>query len=211
MPEWYNYYDSNLATGALLLLPDVRGPKEKFYYQIGVQDYYKQLKAQADPNAPRQVYVAPPTRFYEHNKESEFNEFISKCENDYIKQLQKGWMEVKTPVIEDYPKDTIKEAIETLEKCNEPITLRSDMIWYEAIYFAARTIRNQQIISDFDTIFGEYQIKRYLPEGVNLSDDETESSQSLYIALMDSRNTKADQIMRGRELNGESRDFSFLK
>ncbi len=214
MPEWYNYYDSNMGTGALLSLPDVRGPKEKFYQNLGAQDYYKILKEEHEQKikegfVPEQ-YVPAPSRFYNFLSENEINEFILKFDNDYIRQLQKGFKEAKESVIEDYPEETITEAIETLKKSDEPITLRSDMIWYEAIYFAARNIRNQKIIDDLDDVFEEYQMKKSLPEGINLSDELAESRKILYEGIMNARDTKANHILRGRELSGEPKDFSFL-
>jgi hypothetical protein len=214
MPEWYNYYDSNLGTGALLSLPDVRGPKEKVYQQLGAADFYKKLKEEHEQKVKEgfvpEKYVPAPTRFHDFYQESEINQFILKFDNDYIRQLQKGFMEEKESAIEDYPEETITEAIETLKKADQPITLRSDMVWYEAIYIAARNIKNQKIIDDLDDVFEEYQMKKSLPEGINLSDELSASRKSLNESLMNSRNTKADQILRGRELSGESKDFSFL-
>jgi tetratricopeptide (TPR) repeat protein len=214
MPEWYNYYDSNLGTGALLSLPDVRGPKEKFYHDLWAKDHYGRLREQQKQHiadgTPRQVFVMPPTRFFAHLEEGPIDEFISKFENDYIRQLQKGWMELKSTTIEDYPEETVNEAIETLKKANEPITLRSDMIWYEAIYLAARNLRNKQTIIDLDAVFEEYLMKKSLPEGIDMSDETTESRKEVIQALLDRRNSYAEEIMKGRELNGESRDFSFL-
>jgi len=220
MPEWYNYYDSNLGTGALLSLPDVRGPKEKVYQQLGAMDQYKKAKEEHEQKVkdgtlpPPVKYVQPPSRFYWFHEENEINEFISKFDNDYIRQLQKGWMDNKASTIEDYPEETITEAIETLKKADQPITLRSDMVWWEAIYLAARNYKNQKIIEDLDDVFEEYQMRKSLPEGVNINIETNEalieSKKSLHQGMMNARNTKAEQILRGRELKGEPKDFSFL-
>ena len=53
LPDWYEFYDSRMGTGTLLLLPNHKGIKEDFYLDLCHQDYRKNNPTQNyGPTAP---------------------------------------------------------------------------------------------------------------------------------------------------------------
>lgn len=86
MPDWYEFYDERMGTGALLLLPDIRGKKENYYIDLFWDWKNKRLKSSSPSSPP------PPPETLFCNKEN-YTKFMDTFENNYLNLLHKYYLE----------------------------------------------------------------------------------------------------------------------
>lgn len=202
MPEWYEYYDGCMGTGALLLLPDTRGGKEAYYENI----YYDWLRKNPQPLPPQPPDAVVPLPFlmplitYDGNA---YTDFMEQFENDYLCKLHQGWLVEKHQKPDEYyDEDAVSQAISDLEDADEPIYMEGGLVWYEAIIRCAQKFKNAKVADKLDDVYANYLAKRELnlnkhigPIG-NLGQDKNNSDMK-------------ERILKGRELNGEPPDFNY--
>src|SRR5207249_142334 len=79
MPDWYEFYDGRMGTGALLTLPDIRGKKEAYYKNI-YWDWKKKQPKEPPPepsNQPPYIGDLIPTK-------EQYTTFMKAFENNYL-------------------------------------------------------------------------------------------------------------------------------
>jgi tetratricopeptide (TPR) repeat protein len=202
MPEWYEYYDGCLGTGALLLLPDTRGGKETYYENI----YYDWVRKNPLPPPPQPVDAVAPPPFlmplvtYDG---SAYTDFMEKFENDYLCKLHQGWLTEKHQKPDEYySEEAVNDAIFTLKDADEPIYMEGGLVWYEAIIRCAQKFKNTKVADMLDDVYANYLAKREL----NLHSHQAPVSNE---GLDRNNNDMKERILKGRELNGELRDFNY--
>jgi len=197
MPEWYDFYDGRMGTGALLLLPDKRGPKESAY----ISKFWEWKN-----NQPRQV-PEPYTPVLQplHPTENAFSEFINSYENDYFNLILQQTQEEKKFPEETFDVSEIWSAIAEFRKSKTPIYLNGGMEWHEAILTAARKMKNAKIANRLDGVYEDYIMKRQL-QGLHIGDTKNGFVNKL---KDNSRAETLERILKGRELSGEPSDLNF--
>lgn len=203
IPDWYDYYDGVFGTGQLLLLPDTRGVKEEFYLQI-VRDENEKAREKENKNKPPQPPYVP--KLYHWFNET--FEFAMQCESDkYFKALLKLWHKRYYPEYKDkeYDNERVDEAIRTLEDADRPVMLSSSLVWHQAIIDGAERYETDKTLESLDAVYEEYMTlidlgisNRFTPE------EEAEARKTTYYAQ-----TLEDMVLKGRQLNGEPRNFDF--
>jgi hypothetical protein len=142
MPEWYEFYDAHIGTGALLLLPDARGEKEKEYERV-YYDWYRN----SPPLPSLEILTEPPPLqpIFAYDG-SMYTEFMERFENDYLCRLHQGWLVEKHQKPDEYySHDAICDAIRELEGAEEPIYMDGGQVWYEAIVSCAQKFKNRKV------------------------------------------------------------------
>ena len=201
MPEWYQFYDGRMGTGAMLLLPDVRGEREAFYTEV----YWKWYRNTPRPAVVPVVSAEPPFLLTLHSSEWTYIEFLKTFENDYFNMIQQGMTDEKKFEGEEYEIGDIWGAINEFRASKTPIYFESGLEWHEAILKASKKMKNTKLAERLDGVYEDYLIKRELLGGFNGSDYKALRKNS----KDKNRDDTLERILKGRELNKEPRDLNF--
>ena len=200
MPEFYKYYDIHFGTEYLLDLPNIRGEKEEFYQDI----WRKWNTKKTPPPKPTSTQVSSslqtkPTlnAFFEN-----FSKFMKKYENDYINQLHTSYITPKIPQNENFDSESIESAILIIEEADRPLYFDSGLVWYEAIFKCANQYKNSCIANNLEIVYDYFLMKKELK--LNTQDEKNK-----FDAQDQLRDMIIENIIKGRELNGEPADLNF--
>jgi len=206
MPVWFEFYDTRLGTGPLLLLPDIRSKKEEHYMSFARKELHRQIEEKKKTNPPK-PYVPPPPSL--NIDTAQMLGFAKQFEADrHIVELFRANHEINK---ERHENDTeidsseIDQAIWLLEEAEEPVYMPGGMEWRQAIMRCAQNYLNNIIVNQLDAVFEEYQTL----SGLGLTKGQTHDQ--VWKDYENDPSVKAirDFILRGRELCGEPRDFNF--
>jgi hypothetical protein len=196
MPEWYQFYDSRMGTGTLLLLPDHKGKKEEYYLNI--------LREENSKNKPPVSY--PPQAPSIYSDDQNLIDFCKYFETDkYFHALFKyhKYYNEKENRRPNY--DDVDEAIKFLFTAERPIHCQSHLTWDKAIMAAAKEYKNTRIAESLDFVFEEYLMMKDL--GI-MGQESAEEIKDAYI-----HDSVAEiyrkAILDGRKMNGEPEDFNY--
>ena len=197
LPPWYEFYDEKLDTSSLLLLPDIRGQKEKEYEEV----YYKWKRKQPpDPVVPRKP--EPPYIPHMIPNEETYIKFMEQFENDYICKLKQLKMESEILLDKTYDKYEVRNAIMELEMADYPVYLDNTLNWHQAILKAGQQVKNKRISDHLVRVYEFYSMQYDLglipPGDLNKKDTNGKGLREMLML----------PILKGRELSGESGDFN---
>ena len=196
MPEWYQFYDSRMGTGALLILPDVRGEKEDFYIKLYFDNDKKEnpgkWAVKEDPDK------RPVFKYYEPKV---LEAFIDAFESNNIKDTYRAMQSTMDENLEHDEK--LLKAIEILKQAGD-IELTYAGNWWESILQSARNYEKECLHKSFTAAYNNYLnlISMGIGFDSELSDDNINHITSLVKIFK-------DQILKGRVLNNEPADFNF--
>lgn len=191
MPPWYEFYDQQMGTGSLLLLPNLRGEKEKEYQEI----YWKwKHKQPPDPIIP----VEPPAPVLWHlfARDDNYVAFMEQFENDYLCKLQQARMDNGARPEKPYDIEELRAAVWDIDESDTPVYFDSHIPWHEAMMKAARIVKNTRISEKLDSVWEFHNMERemnLLPKVDITQDRSYQITRKLYW----------DRIQKGRELSGE--------
>ena len=220
MPDWYEFYDSHMGTSSLLLLPNIRGEKERFYHLLEREhtnaEFEKANKAkeeQAKLNPGSNTPVNPPPEHLSIGC-NEMHLFAKRTEQDpHIVELFRIWKDFnnelsKTHKIDesdviDIDIEEIIQMLKELEEAEKPPMMPGGIEWYEAIALCHKRYTCEMMYNDLYIVYQDY----LLFQGTGISKGETmdqimkeyEVSSKMYL----------DMLLKGRELNGDPRDLNF--
>lgn len=195
-PKWYEFYDSRMGTGALLLLPNRKGMKEEFYLDLFHQDYRK--------NNPSPDYA--PTKSYLAGFTQEIIDFSKIFETDkYFKALFKYYNYHEEKENRDPNYDDLIEAIDFLFKADRPVHCHPHLTWDKAIIAASREYENTKIAESLNFVFEEYLMMKDL----GFSSDKTLKEIKAEYDNEPIVKYYRQNILKGRMLNGEPEDFNY--
>lgn len=213
MPEWYQFYDGRMGTGALLSLPDIRGVKEEEYADLARQEYHSEEKQQeriaAAAASGAKPYVPPPPML--HSSLESNNEFVNHFEDDYFREVQRGkWIGDQVILGKNkkdyeplYDDEQVDDAIRLLNEADYPVYMPGGYEWSEAIVRCAQQYINKIISEEIDTLFEEYQMLLGIGIGSPEKDYSAKYKSAGAVLIME------QFILRGREIKGEPKDFNF--
>jgi hypothetical protein len=196
MPVWYEYYDSRMGTGSLLLLPDYKGIKEDFYLDLCHKDYQKK-------NPPKS-YSAPAP--YLVGFTQDYIDFAKLYETDkYFIALFKYYNYYEEKESRDPNYDDVNEAIQFLFTADRPIYCHSHLTWDKAIMTAAKEYKNIKITESLDFVFEEYLMMKDLgfSKDKSLQEIKEEYNKDEIVGYY------RKNILEGKRLNGEAEDFNY--
>ncbi|MFH0895038.1 MAG: hypothetical protein V2A54_11445 [Bacteroidota bacterium] len=206
MPEWYEYYDGHMGTGALLLLPDLRGDKEEYYMEIGRKYLAQKRKEELEKNPPP-PFVPPPKHLFAGYKE--MYEYALRYEPDpYFKELFRLQCALHDKEEKDeyqIPDETVEDAVYTLQEADVPVYMPGGMEWREAIVLCARQYVNGIVASELDTVYEEYLM--YHDMGITSGKSYDELMKDFRADYIN--NLFKENFLMGRKLSGEAEDFNF--
>jgi hypothetical protein len=197
LPEWYKYFDAMRGTGILLLLPDVKGKKEDYYFEICQK---KNEKENTEPSGASNY--KPFLSIYGED----FYLFADLFETDkYIRRLVKYKKYAEDFEEEMIEVEYVERMINMFKLADRTIHFPSHLKWDDAIRFAVRKYVNTKVAEAMDMVYDEY--KRYKDLGIKKEETEREIRYKRLYADISEMNKK--RILEGRELCGEPRDFNY--
>jgi len=196
LPNWYDFYDSRMGTGALLLLPDHKGKMEDFYMY---QSRNSVKKTYPQTNAPE---PAP----YLYGWGQDLFDFAKNFEKDkHFRALFKyyKYQEEKEHQRPNY--GDLEELIRFLLTADRPVYLSGHLTWDKAIMAAAKEYKNTKIAEALSFAYEQYLMMRDLGFSMDKSLEElkTEYDNDTIVAIY------RENILKGRLLNGEPEDFNY--
>lgn len=198
MPAWYDFYDMRMGTGALLILPDIKGDKEEFYLNC-----YRDSMRKENPSTTPATPADP--RPYLTGIGQEFNRFVNAYETDaYFIELFK-YYDFANTIRNDRLEDEVTMAIDTLTNADRPVYISSRLKWDEAILEAANKYKTTKIAEALDFAYEEYVLRKEL----GISGNQTTAE----ILANNHRDTICQLfrkgILNGRKFCGEPEDFNY--
>ena len=199
MPPWYIFVNERKGDGHYLLLPDVRQEKEWKYGRIA-------QKEQSRISAENLKKNPPDTRpsLYISGKEK-MEDFINQVEENPEEVLKAYYVHEQfyNNPEEEESMWWVKEAMSDLEDCFEPFPIAPGITdWKEALIITAKQWTNTKIARNLHFFYEDYLFRN--ATGIaNACDAEQVAS---YRRMADNHK---ENILLGRELSGEPRDFNF--
>jgi hypothetical protein len=206
MPAWYTFYDQRMGTGPLLSLPNIRGEKEQAYKERFYQWNQEQPKVKPERGEP---YVTPIFLRGMRAGDSEYTKFMNTFENDYFLYLNQRHLDEKIPTYKNYEEDDMYSALEILKYADKKVPIEAGDSWYEEVIKAANKYKNELMAEYLDDVYVEYLYKRELFTDMGITSSKS-GDENIHLEFWkQQRKTTAEQILKGRELCGEPRDFNF--
>jgi hypothetical protein len=196
-PEWYDFYNGRRGTGVYMMLPDIRGQKEKQYDDLARKQ--QQEEREKDP-----AYVKPepydPAKFLNYYNESQRDWFVKTFETKQVQELYSAWQ------WKNRNRDTEEELeyyIDVLMDADEPVAMPANYNWQEAVKEAANSFVNKKTVEALPEAWEQYLMKKQMNIAFS---SETEHMHETFLYL---KKMHEELILLGRKLCGEPEDFNF--
>ncbi len=196
MPDWYEFYDSRMGTGMLLLLPNLKGAKEDFYMDIS-----RKTTTPANPpvTSPQPLpylsgYGADIFDFSKHFEKDKYFSALFKY-NKYNEDKDR-----QHPSSED-----LNVTVKYLLSADRPIYLKSHLTWDKALEAAANEYRNTRIAEVLDFAYEEYLMMKDLGLYKDKSPEEIKKEYNKDFIVQLYR----EKILEARVKNNEPKDFNY--
>ena len=188
---WYEFYDSNYGTGALLLLPDIRGEKEEFYADLA----RKKAREKWDEEHKNEV-KAVVKDYIPYNDKDFIEKFIRTFEPPKMLKYFNAYYHQSRE--QDAWDDRMEDALRELEDADEICPVESHPDYRQAIVKAAHDYRNRRIIEALPGVWERYLQQREM--GLSFPPDSKDYG---------IREVMKNLIIEGRLLNNEPPDLNF--
>jgi hypothetical protein len=209
LPEWFYFHNTHTNASQYFALPDLRGEKEMFYRKLWMKERDAETErkyASGELKRPEPMDKRPYLSGY---KFDEAEQFVKMFEDEAARKKFYGYTSYSDHLSRstdendnnDYLNERAEEIMGKICSLREKIPVEANADIRVAIMDAWDKYKRQQIIYSLRPAYEDYffriQNNISFPEGVN-----AEHSREL------AKNTK-EQVLRGRELNGEPADLNF--
>ncbi|MEI8203301.1 MAG: hypothetical protein WCH34_09835, partial [Bacteroidota bacterium] len=198
-PEWYDFYNSRKGTGVYLTFPDLKGDKEKHYYEILRKDYSEnhpeEIKKQKE--LEKQIDRRP---FLNYQYGDEIQWFVDTFEDEKTQEYSELGRGIRS--LDDYDFEWADEKA-LLEDILEPLPVEAWHDWKEALHRTADNYRRAKIAEAMPLAFDKYNM--YINSGIPFESDNHRSDEFNKTI----REKMIDNIIRARVLNGEPPDLNY--
>jgi hypothetical protein len=191
---WYEYYETVTGLSSLYHLPDNKTPNEDKYTEC-YRDFERRNKKE-EPAKPYESDNRPVLWSFENNN---LENFIEKYEDNNTIYLYRCAEKVKS----GYLDRDLEEAIKVLKLAEEKIYLSSAKEWNTSIIDASHEYVKKRLVQDLPGAYKSYMFR--IENKIPFEEDESRHDQWLDEYRMKYR----EEILKGRELMGEPRDFNY--
>jgi hypothetical protein len=192
LPEWYEFHNNRTGNGTLLLMNDARGKKEQLYKEL-----HRDSKDKEQDNPIIQPQVEVDSRPYIRTHCNEQTAlFIDKFESKTIKNQYKYYHEMTDSRINSNTAKLLDEIIDAGEQI--PVSSHHDIL--EAIEIAYNRYVLKNIAAHLPMAHEIYLFNK------QMQINSTKVVEPFYYEF---REKYKEKILKGRELNGEPRNFDF--
>jgi hypothetical protein len=210
LPEWFLFENLHTGNDKYLLLPYIRTEKEEYYRGLNIDERDNELKKKYESGEferpVRDERPMAPSYYYkgieDFVKRFENKETLNKFHNYYDRNTEQLIREDEEEQEHGYLNERVQDIIVYLKDIKEKIAVSAQSDWRLAVIEAWDNYNKKQIQTDLQYAYSDYCNR--LANGLAYLKDEKETGHMKDLA----ENVK-NQILRGRELNGEPRDFDF--
>jgi hypothetical protein len=208
-PPWYEFYDTYNGTGGILMLPDIKFPKEVFYRRL----YHKHMEKEKKEKAIKEGKAPEPPPVGRHqlpalglekdySLEDATNEFVEEFESPRIKRLWKCYKKVENYDVKNAEvlNEEIDSIIDILKTTKEKVPIEEHENWREGLIISYRKYKYRKTIEAIPAAYDDYLLR--LETGVGFAHPD---EKRWAINLDDMKK----EILEGRRLNGEPMDFDY--
>jgi hypothetical protein len=192
-PAWYTYYEQYRGGADWRLMPDVRGEKEAEYLWI----FREERDRGKPPIEYKPMDSRPQLSPYDYET---MKEFIRLFEPPEMLRCYQAYKREKD-ITDD---EDLDRAILTLKCARTPIPMEPHENWRDAIFAAARYARQVEASRACTWAYTDYFQREQLglPHEITLNEKEIRQEEEW-------RTQIADEVRRGRVLNGEPDDWNY--
>jgi hypothetical protein len=214
-PAWYIYYDTMMGTGNLFMLPNSKGEQEQFYLGLVKKNEDEKAKKSKKKKSAKDDIPAivkainpnfdgkPPLIPDYKTKE----EFIKKFEDKTLLKYFRAMEKEEDTWMEDQALDDCVELFSfEMDEEYKDIQYKNPDDLRESLFQAAADFELKRIIDHLDVAYEEYLMKVNSGISFHETNDMMEFADNAFSTII---NFIKDQILHGRELNGEPRDFNY--
>ncbi|MBC7523351.1 MAG: hypothetical protein H7239_02790 [Flavobacterium sp.] len=189
MPEWYDYHNSRTGKGVLLLMGDIRGEKEDFYMNL-VHEKERKEK-------PEQYVASEPRPYFNYLDDEVIKFFVTTFEDE---TAQKNYHQhSKLYLGSDNDAMRYYELLEELNGLHDLVPVPSHYDFREALEKGYNRYYLNKIAEHLPIAYEQYLFHKKMGLSFESKKDE----------MIDVRVFLTKRILKGRELNGEERNFNF--
>ncbi len=193
-----------------MLLPHTRTEKEEYYRGLGFDERNNELEKKYEKGELQRPVKdeRPMAPYYYYNgiedfvKRFENKEALNKFHNYYDRNTEFLIREDEEEQEHGYLNERVQDIVMYLRDIREKIPVSAQSDWRLAVIEAWDNYNKKQIQTDLQYAYSDYCNR--LANGVAYLKDEKETMHMAELA----ENVK-NQILDGRELNGEPRNFDF--
>ncbi len=192
-PEWYGFHNNHTSSSALLLLPDIRGEKEAFYYRLCFNEHRDEnIKKQEEYNRDRDTR---PSLYYFDPKVVEY--FVTTFENRKVQNIYKEYTHANRYSDKE---DRLNEIIQELLYTDEVVPIEAHYDWYQALELALKKYRCRKIAEALPAALEQYQM--HIDMGIAFPAEGKKFREEIRAMWL-------KHILTGRRINGDPEDLSF--
>ena len=189
MPEWYDYHNSRTGKGVLLLMGDIRGEKEDFYMDLV-------LKKEQKDN-PEAFEHRESTPYFNYMDEEVIKFFVTTFEDE---TTQKNYFEYsKLYLGGDNDAMYYYELLDDLNGLHDRIPVPSHYDFRQALEKGYTRYYFSKVAEHLPIAFEQYLFTKKM--GLSFKRKKNR--------MINLRDFFTERILKGRELNGEERNFNF--
>lgn len=190
MPDWYDFHNLRTGNGCLLLLPNIRGEKEKFYINLFHDNKQK--------NEGEQNHHYNPKPYLSSHDDDTLKFFVTTFEDAEHRKNILNYKEYNNRTSDE---NNIDEIIMYMSEIDDIIPIESHHDYRKAIVLAYTKYCLGKVAEHLPLAFEQYLFNKNMK-----LDTATEKQHrgSLEIKML-----YYNKILDGRELNGEPRDLNF--
>jgi hypothetical protein len=194
IPPWFEYYDLRRGTGSLLLLPDIRGQKEEYYFTIWQNNISKTKGTEKKRKTKRDL--RPYLKCYDL---STIEEFIKEYEDTDVLEYFRLYENELSKSFDD-----IDQAVKILKEADEIIPIESNYDWKSAVLQSARKYEQRKLSESLKVVYDKYKYR--LKIGI-AQESLIQSKELKWIKNWNEEIKK--KIIQARILNNEPADLNF--
>lgn len=196
IPAWYKFYDEHHGTASLLELEDIRGEKEARYRSLSRQRQLEDVRSKQ----PSGVQDERPylSIFDAEIVESFVRKFEDKKTLKYCKAVEQFQQSMDDQM-------EVDDALETLRNAAVPVPVKSSGDWRVALIQAAQRYELEQVAQLLPAVHQEYTFR--VENCINFTQSIVDKKRGEYAFQL--CELARQQILEGRSIAGENRDFNF--
>ncbi len=192
-PAWFRFHNDLTGRHSLLHLPDIRGDKEEHYRNV----YFNHQKQQQIADGTYKEYEMDEKPDLDVSNPAQVKAFVKQFESQVDYERYLNYANAKNA---DDLTDMVNHYIQFMHTIKEPIPIAAHSDWRVGVIKALEAYENRKIAQVLHHVFEDYQFKLEMGIGYEMVEDKSIEH------LIDMVKT---QILTGRELSGEPRDFNF--
>jgi hypothetical protein len=207
LPEWFYYHNTHTNASGYFALPDLRGEKEKFYRILWSKEQKAETERKYESGEIKRHVPDNRPMLYGHYFE-EAEDFVKRFEDDDARKKFYGYTSYSDHLgrrddgENDYLNEQAEELIQKIVSLKVPVAVEANSDIRLAIIEAWEKYKYSQVAASLPAAYQEYLFRTQ--NNIAFAADTPNAEHYKQLA-----ESVKQQILRGREMNGEPRDLNF--